>query len=105
MVDATWWRPSPVDCRLQSRHRQARVDRAADGVADDQARPGVENDGDVDEASRQGDIGDVADPELVRATRDEVLRQVRKDPTFVIAVGRGEAPANPWLQIMLAHQP
>jgi hypothetical protein len=47
----------------RGRHRQARVDQASDGVANDQTRPGVENDGDVDEASRQGDMGDVADPE------------------------------------------
>ena len=38
MMDAAWRRLSPIDGSLQRRDRQARIDRAADGVADDQAR-------------------------------------------------------------------
>lgn len=58
-------RLSPVNGRLQGGHRQPCVDGPTDGVTDDQPRPGIENDGDVDETGRQGDIGDVAGPKLI----------------------------------------
>lgn len=74
-------RLSPVNGRLQGCHRQPCVDRPTDGVTDDQPRPGIEDDGDVDETGRQGDIGDIADPKLVGTARNDILRQVREDRT------------------------
>jgi hypothetical protein len=50
MVNAAGKWLSPADGRSQGGDRQARINRAANGVADDQARPSIEDDGDVDEA-------------------------------------------------------
>lgn len=44
-------------------------------VATDQARPGVEING---EAGRQSDIGGFADPKLARRGRNDAFRKVRK---------------------------
>ena len=49
-VHAAGRRLAPFDGNLEGGNRQAGVDRPADGIADDPARPGVEDDGDVDEA-------------------------------------------------------
>ena len=96
---------SAVDGSSQGRDLHARIDRPADGIAEDQARPGVQNDGGIDEAGRQRDIGDIADPELVRTGRSDIPREVREDRAVMIAVGGGnEAPPDPRLQIMLPHQ-
>jgi hypothetical protein len=51
------------------------VEAAADRIADDAARPGVENDRDVDEAGGDRDIGQVRYPELVVAMDLEVARR------------------------------
>src|SRR3546814_8437287 len=69
MVDTAGGRATPVDGGLQGGNRQAGVDPSADGVADDPARPGVKDDGDVDEAGRDRDIGNVRHPELVQGRR------------------------------------
>lgn len=61
MMNAAGRRLAPFNGRLQGCHRQPRIDRSANGVADDHARPGVENDCDLDEAGRQRDIGYVGD--------------------------------------------
>ena len=45
----------------QGGQRQPDVDRAADGVTDDPARPGIENNGDIDEADGDRDIGSLID--------------------------------------------
>ncbi len=50
MMHAARRRLAPFDRSPQSGDRQARVDRTADGLAGDQARPGIEDDGGVDEA-------------------------------------------------------
>ena len=57
VVNAAWRRRSPLNGGIERSQRQAHVDRAADGVADRAARPGVENDRDVSEAFDDGDIG------------------------------------------------
>ncbi len=57
MMDQAWRRLSAVDSRRQSFGREARVDRAADGVSDKQARPGVENDSNVNEGAQYSHIG------------------------------------------------
>ena len=64
--------PRP-DGGLQRGCREPGIDRAADCIADDAARPGVEDSGKIDEARSDRDIGDVRHPELVR-TVDEHSR-------------------------------
>ena len=82
------------------------VEAAADRVADDAARPGVEDDGDIDEAGGDGDVGQVRHPELVGPVDLEVPRDEREDRPVVVAVGgAGEAPSSPWVEVVLAHQP
>jgi hypothetical protein len=82
------------------------VEAAADRVADDAARPGVENDRDVDEAGGDGDVGQVRHPELVGAMDLEVACDEREDRPVVVAVGgAGETPPSPRVEVVLAHQP
>ena len=66
------------DGRLQRGDGDAGVHRSADGVADHLARPGIQDGGQIDEAARDGDIGQVRDPELVRAIGNQILGQVGK---------------------------
>jgi hypothetical protein len=105
VMHAAGRRLSRVDGRAQGGQRQPDVDRAADGITDDPARPGVEDDGNVDEARGDRDVGDVGHPEPVRPIRHDILRQVREDGQFVIAIGGGDiAPAPARLKTMFAHQ-
>ncbi len=64
MVDASWRWLAPGDRGLQSRQRQTRIDTPADGIAHNAARPGIEYGRQVDEASRDRDVGDIGDPQL-----------------------------------------
>ena len=50
--DAARPRPAQGDGALQRRPGQTGIDPAADGVADDAARPGIEHDREIDEAGR-----------------------------------------------------
>ena len=94
-----------LDCGVQSRERQPDIDGSADGVADDAARPGVENHRDVNEARRDCDVGDVGDPELIGAVDDLVLGQIAEDRMVVVAVCRRHiSPTHAWLEIVLAHE-
>ena len=73
-------------------------------VADHAPRPGVEDDREIDEAGRDRDVGDVADPELVAAVDRVVFRYEREDRAVVVAVGGpGKAPPGPWVEVVLAH--
>jgi hypothetical protein len=47
------------DSSVERRQGQPRVDPAADGIADDAARPGVYDHDHVDEADRDGDAGQI----------------------------------------------
>ena len=90
VMNAAWRRVSPLDCGVQRGQRQADVDRAADGIADRSARPGVEDHRDVGEAFTDGDVRDVRDPELVRPINRQVLGAIGMDRLVVVAVGRGD---------------
>ena len=80
------------------------VDLAIQGVADNPARPGVENDREVDEPARDGDEGDVGDPELVRAMDLEVSGDVRKDRPVMVAARRRDIAAPPLrVEVVLPH--
>jgi hypothetical protein len=87
MVNAARRLLSAIDGSPQGGDRQARIDRPADGVADDQARPGIEDDGDVDEAGWQRDIGDIADPELAGTARANSFARFGKiGPSWSLSV-------------------
>ncbi len=82
------------------------IEAAADRVADDAARPGVEDDGDIDEPGGDCDIGQVRHPELVGAVDPELARDEREDRAVVAAIGgEGEAPSSTLVEVVLAHQP
>ena len=59
MDDAAGQRAPQRHRPLERRDGVACVEAAADRVADDAARPGVEDDSDIDEAGGDGDIGQV----------------------------------------------
>ena len=74
-------------------------------MADDAARPGVEDHSDVGEANRDRDIGDVGDPQPVGSVDDHVFGSIGEDRLVVIAVGRCDiASADSRLQTVLAHK-
>ena len=103
--DAAWGRAAQGDGALERRHGQPRVDAAAEGVADDPPRPGVEHDREIDEARGDRDIGDVGDPELVGTLHLEVLCDEREDRPVMIAVGGAhEARPAAGTELMFLHQ-
>ena len=56
VMDATWWRLSPLDGGVKRGKRQANVDRAADCIADHPSRPSVEDHRNIDKATDDGDV-------------------------------------------------
>ena len=87
MMNAAGGRRCDSDRRLQGGDRQAGVDRSADRVADDLTRPGIEDGGDIDEAARDGDVGDVRDPELVgRSGTRSLARSGKIGPAWSLSV-------------------
>jgi len=70
-MNAAWRRLSAVDRRVQRRQRQAHVDVAAEGVADDPARPSVKDHRQIDEPAGDCDVADIGDPERIRRGRTE----------------------------------
>lgn len=79
---------APVNGGLECGQRQPSVYGSADGIAYHAPRPGIENDGNIDEATGDGDVGDVCHPELVRAVRDDLGGKIGEDRLIVIAVRR-----------------
>ena len=64
----------------------------------------IQDDGQIDETGLDGDIGDVPDPELVRAMDLETLGNIGVYGAVVTAVGRNHIAAPPpWIQTVLAH--
>ena len=83
---------------LSAATHEPRIDRPADGVTYDPTRPGIEDRGQVHEASRDCDMGDVGHPELVGTIRRHVVREVSEDRIIVIAIRRRDkTPAPPWI--------
>ena len=105
MVDASGWRVAAFDRRRQRRKSEPCVDPSADRVAHDAARPCIHDRSQVDEAAEDRDIGQIGDPELVRAIGLAFPGAVREDGLVVIAVGGGdEAASARRMQGVLAHQ-
>src|SRR5271170_7789597 len=105
MMDASFGWFTVLDGNLQGGDGHTGIDRSADCIPDNLPRPSVKNGSQIDEASGNGDIGEVRDPQLVRAFENQILRQVWEDRPIVIAIRRyGIAPMMLGLQAMLSHQ-
>ena len=62
MVDATFRRRAAPNGCFQRSHGDAGVHGSTNRVADDLARPGVKDGGEIDEAAGDGDIGQIRNP-------------------------------------------
>src|SRR6185369_11097341 len=87
VVDQSFSRATALQCRVQCGERQPGLERVAERVADDLARPSVQNRCEVDELRAQPDVRQVRHPQLIRAARNEALGQIRKDRQIMLAVG------------------
>jgi hypothetical protein len=106
MMQAVLGRLSVRDRGLECGQRQARVDPPADGVANGPPRPRVHDQGDVDEAGDDGDVGQVGEAHLGRAIDGELASPIGKDRQVVVAVGRGDEPSTSQrVEAVLAHRP
>src|SRR5258708_15181512 len=65
-----------ADGGLERSSCQPRIDRAADGITYDPTGPRIEGDSQVHEAGRDGDIGDVSHPKLVRTIQCHGRRKI-----------------------------
>ena len=82
-----------------------RVDGAADSIANNEPGPGVQNDGDIDEAAHDGDVGYIGDPKLVGSVERYGFCKVRKDRLVMVAIPRfREAAPHSGLEVVLAHE-
>ena len=63
---------------MERRQSQSSVYGSADSIAHHAPRPGIKNDGNIDEAADDGDIGDVCDPELVGPVRIDSAARLGK---------------------------
>src|SRR3954453_8560710 len=86
VMHATRRRGPGADSGIQGGDGETGIDRAADRVTANPAWPGIQDPGDADEAGRNGDVGDVRPPELVRSVRSHVGREVGEDRLVVVAV-------------------
>jgi len=103
---ASGQRPPQGDRAFERCNGVPGIERAADRVADDAARPGVQDDGDIDEAGGDRDVGQVRHPELIGSMNLEAAGDPREDRPVVVAVGgAGEAPPTPRIEVVLEHQP
>lgn len=79
VMDAAWRRPPACQSGAQSCERQGRVEPSGQGVADDLAAAGIENDGEVTEAGGNSDVCEVRNPDHVRPIRDLIAVEGRGD--------------------------
>ena len=107
-----WWMtlawPPLADRHLERVQHELGAQMVGHRPADDPAAPGIEHDGEVEEARGGRHEGDVGDPELVRASAREVaVHQVRRRAGVLVAPRRhrATAPVAGADQPGLAHQP
>ena len=92
-MDAAGWRMAALDCRRERRKGQPGIDPPAERVAHDAARPRVHDRREVDEAAEDGDVGQIGNPELVRAIDLALPGAIGEDRFVMIAVGGGDEAA------------
>src|SRR6516164_8752041 len=93
-----------VDCGAQCRQRQPRIDLTTERIAHHSPRPRIEDHCKVDEAARDGDVGNIGNPELVSSRWSEAAREVGKDRAVMLAAGSAhEASERPHLQCLFSH--
>ena len=106
MMHAARRRIADLDGDLERRERELGAHLPADGVADDPARPGIQDHGQIDEAGGDAKVGDVGDPQLIGAARRHVLGKIDEDRLVMVAVrGSHEPTPRANLQALLAHDP
>ena len=107
-MDASGWRVAALDRRRERRERQPGIDPPAERVADDAPRPYIHDGGQVDEAAEDGDVGQIGDPELVRATCRR-CEKISQPPAPFHPTPRGWAGPNLLAMILFEkygqHQP
>ena len=86
MMDAARRRLPLLDRDGQGSERQTRIDGAADGIANNEPGPCIQNDGDINEAAHDGDVGDIGDPKLVGSIKRHGFGKVGKDRLVVVAI-------------------
>src|SRR5208337_2616352 len=96
---------SGLDRGSQSRQGKPRIDLPTERIANHSARPGVQNHCQVDEAGRDANVRDIADPELIGAAWAEATGKVGEDRPVVVAVrGAHELAQGSHLKAILAQQ-
>jgi len=96
---------SGLDRGSQSRQGKPCIDLPTERIANHSARPGVQNHCQVDEAGRDANVRDIADPELIGAAWAEATGKVGEDRPVVVAVrGAHELAQGSHLKAILAHQ-
>ena len=93
VVDAADRRVAVLDRRRECRKGEPGIDPSAERVTHDASRPRIHDRGQVDEAAEDGDVGQIGDPELVRAIDIAFPGAVREDGLVVIAVRRDDEAA------------
>ena len=66
-MDASGWRAAALDRRHERCKGEPGIDPPAERVAHDASRPRIHDRSQIDEAAEDGDVGQIGDPELVRA--------------------------------------
>lgn len=88
MVDATPRRTARINRGPQRREGQPSVDLTTERVAGHSTRPGIEDRGQIHEASSDPDIRDIADSQVIGAGRNQATGEIPEDRTLDIAVSR-----------------
>src|SRR5262245_21234949 len=106
MMDASRRRSARSYSGSQRCERQPCIDAPTNRIANHTARPGVEDRGEIHEASCDRNVGDVGHPELVRPRRRDLLGQVWEYRPIMTAVGGDHvAPRRLHGKAMLLHKP
>jgi len=92
MKDQGWGRLAMSLGHVPSGQDELGVDRLVHRPADDPAAVGVHNPGQVEPAFLGGDVGDVAEPDLIESARSGPFGQaIGSDRLVVVAVGGGDS--------------
>ena len=105
VVDAAVRWLSGFDRCSQRGQCKPRIDLPTERIANHPARPGVQNHCQVDEAGRDTDIREIADPQLIGAGWAEATGEVGEDRTIIVAVRGAYEPAQgSHLEAAFAHK-